>query len=85
MVHSTKDGMSERLSVRFPAERVEQNNEFARLAGMSRSDNLRKAIEEKNEPTPAERIVFLSHAVSAKQLEINEAMDASLRDGLAER
>jgi len=52
---------------------------------MSRSDYLRKAIEEKNERTLAGRIAFLSRTLSAKHLEINEAMDASLRDGLAER
>ena len=85
MTHSTQNGMSERLSFRSHAELVEQTNAFARLSGMSRSDYLRKAIEEKNERTLAERIAFLSRALSAKHLEINETMDASLRDGLAER
>lgn len=73
------------LTFRSPTELVEQTDELARLSGMSRSDYLRKAIEEKNERTLAERIAFLSHALSAKHLEINKAMDASLRDGLAER
>lgn len=73
------------LTFRSPTELVEQTDELARLSGMSRSDYLRKAIEEKNERTLAERIVFLSHALSAKHLEINQAMDASLKDGLAER
>lgn len=72
------------LTIRSPTELVEQTDELARLSGMSRSDYLRKAIEEKNERTLAERITFLSRALSAKHLEINEAMDASLRDGLAE-
>lgn len=73
------------LTFRSTTELVEQTDELARLSGMSRSDYLRKAIEEKNQRTLAERIAFLSHALSAKHLEINAAMDASLRDGLAER
>ena len=73
------------LTFRSSTELVEQTDELARLSGMSRSDYLRKAIEEKNERTLAERIAFLSRALSAKHLKINEAMDASLRDGLAER
>ena len=73
------------LTFRSSTELVEQTDELARLSGMSRSDYLRKAIEEKNQRTLAERIVFLSQALSAKHLEINETMDASLRDGLAAR
>ena len=73
------------LTFRSTAELVERTDELARLSGMSRSDYLRKAIEEKNERTQAGRIAFLSRALSAKHLEINEAMDVSLKDGLAER
>ena len=73
------------LTFRATTELVEQTDELARLSGMSRSDYLRKAIEEKNERTLAGRIAFLSRTLSEKHLEINEAMDASLRDGLAER
>lgn len=73
------------LTVRSTTELVKQTDELARLSGMSRSDYLRKAIEEKNERTLAGRIAFLSRTLSAKHVEINEAMDASLRDGLAER
>lgn len=73
------------LTFRSPTELVQQTDELARLSGMSRSDYLRKAIEEKNARTLAERMVFLSRVLAAKHLEINEAMDASLRDGLAER
>ena len=73
------------LTFRSPTELVEQTDELARLSGMSRSDYLRKAVEEKNGRILAERIVFLSHALSAKHLEISEAMDASMGDGLAAR
>lgn len=73
------------LTFRSTRELVEQTDELARLSGMSRSDYLRKAIEEKNERTMAGRIAFLSRALSARHLEVNEAMDASLKDGLAGR
>lgn len=73
------------LTFRSTTELVEQTDELARLSGMSRSDYLRKAIEEKNARTLAGRIAFLSRTLSAKHLEINEAMDASLKDGLAGR
>lgn len=73
------------LTFRSPPKLAAQTDELARVSGMSRSDYLRQAIEEKNERTLAERIVYLSRTLSDKHLEINEAMDASLGDGLAER
>ena len=73
------------LAFRSTPEFAAKTDELARYARMTRSDYVRKAVEEKNERTLAERIAFLSRALSAKHLEINEEMRASIGDGLAKR
>ena len=73
------------LTVRATPEFAAKTDELAKYSHMTRSDYVRKAIEEKNERTLAERIAFLSRTLSARHLEINEEMHASIGDGLAKR
>ena len=73
------------LTYRSSPEFAAKTDELARYARMTRSEYVRKAVEEKNERTLAERIVFLSRTLSAKHLEINEEMNDSIGDGLAKR
>ncbi len=73
------------LTYRATPDFAAKTDELARYARMTRSEYVRKAVEEKNERTLAERIAFLSRTLSAKHLEINEEMNASVGDGLAKR
>ena len=73
------------LTFRSTPEFAAKTDELARYARMTRSEYVREAVEEKNERTLAERIAFLSRTLSAKHLEINEEMHASVGDGLAKR
>ncbi len=73
------------LTVRADAELISLVDDFARSCGVSRSDYLRQAIEEKNARTLAERIAFLSKTLGDRHQGINEELDDSLGDGLAGR
>ena len=73
------------LTFRTTPEFAAKTDELARYARMTRSEYVREAVEEKNERTLAVRIAFLSRTLSAKHLEINEEMRASVGDGLAKR
>jgi hypothetical protein len=71
------------LSFRAPAEFAEQTKALASALGMSASDYVREAVREKNERAIKARMVFLSKQLSAQHLAENQAMDASVGDGLA--
>ncbi len=71
------------LSFRAPTEFAEQTRALARALSMSASDYVREAVREKNERTIRARMVFLSTQLSQQHLAENQAMDASVGDGLA--
>lgn len=71
------------LSFRAPAEFAEQTKALASALRMSASDYVREAVREKNERAIKARMVFLSKQLSAQHLTENQAMDASVGDGLA--
>ena len=60
-------------------------DEFARQSGVSRSDYVRRAVEEKNARVLEERVAFLSQALSAEHRQADEQLDATAGDGLANR
>jgi hypothetical protein len=60
-------------------------DQFARQAGVSRSDYVRRAVEEKNVRALEERMAFLSQALSAESKLTAEELDAAAGDGLADR
>ena len=70
------------LSFRAPADFAEQTKKLASMFNMTSSDYVREAVREKNERALKERMVFLSKQLSAASLQVNEAMDASIGDGL---
>lgn len=71
------------LSFRAPTEFAEQTKALANTFNMSSSDYVREAVREKNERLLKERMTFLSKHLSARHLADNEAMDATVGDGLA--
>ena len=73
------------LTFRAEADLVADVDSFARSSGVSRSDYVRQAVEEKNARAMAERVAFLSKALSASHKQFNEELEASLGDGLASR
>ena len=73
------------LTFRADADFASQVDSFARSSGVSRSDYVRQAVEEKNARALAERMVFLSQALSARHQQINQEMEDSTGDGLAGR
>ena len=72
------------LSFRAPTEFAEQTRALARALSMSASDYVREAVREKNERAIRARMVFLSTQLSPQHLAENQAMDASVGDGLAQ-
>jgi predicted transcriptional regulator len=72
------------LSFRAPEALAQQTKAMARALSMSASDYVREAVREKNERALKERMVFLSGQLSAQHLVENQAMDASVGDGLAQ-
>ncbi len=73
------------LTFRAPSDFIKTTDDLARFSGVSRSDYIRQAVEEMNARTLAKRMTFLSGRLNAETLAINEALDASLGDGLADR
>jgi predicted transcriptional regulator len=73
------------LTFRADADFISEVDRFARSSGVSRSDYVRRAVEEKNARALAERIAFLSRTLSASHKKINEELEGSLGDGLAGR
>lgn len=71
------------LSFRAPTEFAEETKALANAFNMSSSDYVREAVREKNERLLKERMIFLSKNLSTRHLAENEAMDATVRDGLA--
>jgi predicted transcriptional regulator len=60
-------------------------DQFAQQSGVSRSDYVRRAVEEKNARALEERIAFLSKALSTDHRQAGEQLDATAGDGLADR
>lgn len=73
------------LTFRAETDLVNEVDALARSSGVSRSDYIRQALEEKNARALAQRMTFLSKALSARHLKVNNEIDASLGDGLADR
>lgn len=73
------------LTFRAAAVFVTETNELARSAGVSRSDYIRQAVEEKNARLLAKRMAFLSERLSTEHLAISDALDGAAGDGLANR
>jgi hypothetical protein len=61
---------------------VDETTQSAKLAGLSRSEYARRAIEEMNHRVMRERIAMLSRQLSAQSLAANEALDDTTADGL---
>jgi hypothetical protein len=70
------------LSFRAPLKFAEHTRDMALSLKMSASDYVREAVREKNERALNERIVFLSRYLSAAHWAENDAMGASVSDGL---
>lgn len=70
------------LSFRTEAAFADATSRFAKFKGQNRSAYIEEAIREKNERTMAERIAFLSKALSAHSLATSDELDATLGDGL---
>jgi hypothetical protein len=70
------------LTFRATAVFITETNELARFAGISRSDYIRQAVEEKNARLLAKRMAFLSERLSAEHLAISDALDGVAGDGL---
>lgn len=73
------------LTFRVDADFVSEVDRLARSYGVSRSDYIRRAVEEKNARALAERVAFLSKKLSARHKRLNEDMEGSLGDGLGGR
>ena len=73
------------LTVRADADFVAEVDALARASGVSRSDYVRQAVEEKNARALAERMVFLSKTLSARNASINQELEDAVGDGLAGR
>ena len=61
---------------------VDETTQSAKLAGLSRSEYARRAIEAMNQRVMRERIAVLSKQLSAQSLAVNEALDGTTGDGL---
>jgi len=70
------------LSVRAPDFLVAEINEFAGFLGVDPSEYIRRALEEKNERSMAERIRAASRAVRAQSEAAAAAFDGTVSDGL---
>jgi len=73
------------LTFRADAAFVAEVDALARASGVSRSDYVRQAVEEKNARALAERMAFLSKTLSASHASINQELEGSVGDGLAGR
>ncbi len=73
------------VAVTFRAERAlaAAAEQLAAAHGLSKSDYLRQALEEKNQRMLAGRIAFLSHALRERFDAEAHGMDATAGDGLA--
>lgn len=72
------------LTFRAASDFIETTEHLARFSGISRSDYIRQAVEEMNVRTLAKRMTFLSGRLNAEHLAINEVIDDTLGDGLAD-
>ena len=70
------------FSFRVTKPFVEETTQSAKLAGLSRSEYARRAIEEMNQRVMRERIAVLSKQLSAQSLALSEALDDTTEDGL---
>ena len=70
------------FSFRVTKPFVDETTQSAKLAGLSRSEYARRAIEEMNHRVMRERIAMLSKLLSAQSFSVNEALDDSTADGL---
>ncbi len=61
---------------------IAETTKSAKLAGLSRSEYARRAIEEMNHRLMRERIAMLSKQLSAESLAVNEALVDTTADGL---
>jgi len=73
------------ITFRASSEFAATVDEFARASGVSRSDYVRVALEEKNARVLAERVRFLSRMLSAQSEQLDDELDGSTGDGLADR
>jgi len=73
------------LTFRADADFVAEVDALARSSGVSRSDYVRQAVEEKNARALAERMAFLSKTLSARHASINQELEDAVGDGLAGR
>ena len=73
------------LAFRANPDFAAQVDHLARVSGVSRSDYVRQAVEEKNSRALRERVAFLSQTLSTGHRQFNEELDATLGDGLAGR
>ena len=70
------------FSFRVTKPFVDETTQSAKLAGLSRSEYARRAIEEMNRRVMRERIAVLSKQLSAQSLAVNEMLDDATEDGL---
>lgn len=70
------------FSFRVTKPFVDETTQSAKLAGLSRSEYARRAIEEMNCRVMRERIAVLSKQLSAQSHALNEALDDTAGDGL---
>jgi len=70
------------ISFRVTKPFFDATTQSAKLAGLSRSEYARSAIEEMNHRVMRERIAVLSAQLSAQSLAANGALDATTQDGL---
>ena len=70
------------FSFRVTKPFVDETTQSAKLAGLSRSEYARRAIEEMNRQVMRGRIAMLSKQLSAQSLALNAALDDSTGDGL---
>ena len=70
------------FSFRVTKPFVDETTQSAKLAGLSRSEYARRAIEEMNHRVMRERIAVLSKQLSAESRAVNKALDDTTEDGL---
>ena len=70
------------FSFRVTKPFADATTQSAKLAGLSRSEYARRAIEEMNHRVMRERIAVLSKQLSAQSLALNQALDDTTADGL---
>lgn len=75
-------GIQALFSFRVTRPFVDETTQSAKLAGLSRSEYARRAIEEMNRRVMRERIAVLSKQLSTQSIAVNEALDDTTEDGL---